>query len=268
MSPEIEKAIYSPTTAVTDPKAVLTTIAAFLKENSVQILLGERLSRIDLTKKRIHTDNATYSYGHLINCAGAFADQVAHLMGVGSDYCILPFKGLYYKLSADSPVKINSNIYPLPDARVPFLGVHFTKSIHGEVFIGPTAIPALGRENYHGLGGIKLAEALSIASSCARQYVANKQEFRNLVHQELPKLMKSGFFKDARLLVKGLSMPHLMASTKVGIRAQLFNFKKGLLEMDFIVQKGPFSTHVLNAVSPAFSSALTFSKYILDECLT
>ena len=100
-------------------------------------------------------DGSTLHYGHLFNCAGLQADRVAHPFGVGEQYSLLPFKGLYWQLKASCPIQPSCNLYPVPDLNVPFLGVHFTPSAgpNPVVSIGPTATPAWGRENYRRLQG-------------------------------------------------------------------------------------------------------------------
>jgi hypothetical protein len=89
-----------------------------------------------------------------LNAAGAYSDVVAHAFGLGQDYRLIPFKGIYKKLKAKKAHTIRGSIYPVPNIKNPFLGVHFTRGVHGDVYLGPTAIPALGRENYGILAGI------------------------------------------------------------------------------------------------------------------
>src|SRR5690606_23785181 len=100
------------------------------------------------------TSQGQIRFKRFINAAGAYADKVAHHFGVGKDYYFIPFKGIYQKLIPEKNNMVNGNIYPVPNLQTPFLGVHFTKNINGEVYVGPTAIPAFGRENYGILQGI------------------------------------------------------------------------------------------------------------------
>lgn len=267
ISEDIDQGIYSPSTAIVNPKVVLERLSTQLQDSGVTINRGERVTSIDPQEKKVVTTKGTYNYGHLVNCAGAYADRISHQFGVGKQFRMLPFKGLYYKLSPVSPIKITGNIYPVPDLRVPFLGVHFTKSVGGDVYVGPTAIPALGREHYRGMEGIRLGDSLQICRALTGQFIANHNGFRTLVRQELPKLSKSGFFKAAQKLAPQLKPEHLLSCEKVGIRAQLYDTKTGLLEMDFNVERGPDSTHVLNAVSPAFTCSLSFADYVYQEYL-
>ena len=251
-----------------DPVAVVKHLVRELEDRGVQFGWGEEVHNIDPARKKVFVTSGVKEYGHLVNCAGAYADKVAKKCGVGHDYHILPFKGIYYQLSPESPIKITGNIYPVPDLTVPFLGVHFTKGVHGKVYVGPTALPALGREHYQGIQGVSLADTLRVITTIASQYTQNINGFRPLMHQELPKLTKTGFFQAAKALVPELKIEHLLPSQKVGIRAQLFHSSKQELVMDFAVEKGPDSTHILNAVSPAFTSGFSFAEYVWREFIT
>ena len=147
---------------------------------------------------------------------------------------------------------------------VPFLGVHVTKSVGGKIYLGPTAVPVLGREHYTGLAGIRLLESLSTFYTLGGHYLKNKQGFRTYAHQEIPRFLKARFLASAKLLVPRIKGEDLVRSAKVGIRAQLFDKTNKSLAMDFIVRHTAHETHILNAVSPAFTSAFSFSKYVLD----
>jgi len=153
----------------------------------------------------------------------------------------------------------------VPNPALPFLGIHFTRGISNDVYIGPTAIPALGRENYGVLRGARLTEALEIGAQLARLYATNPQNFRRLVHSEIPHYRKSSFLAAARQLVDTLEPDWVISTPKVGIRPQLVNTREGRLEMDFVVERGSHSVHVLNAISPAFTSAFAFAAYIVDH---
>lgn len=259
------RAIYSPNTAVVDPKSILAHLAQQLQEQGVKILFNQVFMQVNEDKTSLKTPTETINFNHLFNTAGLYADRVAQAFGIGKKYTILPFKGLYYKLDPSSGLKINSNIYPVPDLRVPFLGVHFTKKINGDVYLGPTAIPAFGRENYTGLEGLNLTDTAQILLTLIQQYVNNKQGFRQLFYQESPRLFKAYFTQAAQKLVPKLKPEHLQPSNYVGMRAQLFDTEKQELVMDFLIEQGQNSTHILNAISPAFTSAFSFARLVLDQ---
>ncbi len=262
------KALHSPGTAVVDPVAILNHIAGSLMAEGTEIFLSSKIQNLNVQRNSLTTNGETFHFGHLFNTAGVYADVVAKAFGIGKKYTILPFKGSYYQLSDRSDIQVNGLIYPVPDLRVPFLGVHFTKTITDKVYLGPTAIPALGRENYSGFEGMTAGDTGEILTSILRQYWNNKQGFRTLMFEEGRRFFKRYFAEGARLLVPKIRPEHLMHCEKVGIRAQLLDKEKQELVMDFIVQNDKNSTHILNAVSPAFTSAFSFSRFLLDQLET
>lgn len=257
--------IYCQDTAVIDSPRVLETLRTQLTEQGVQIDTNQTLTGINDEQQSATTQHRQYSYLRLINAAGAYADRVARLAGVGHHYQLVPFKGLYYKLAPEAADRVRGSIYPVPNPALPFLGIHFTRVISNDVYIGPTAIPALGRENYGVLSGTRPIEALVIGAQLARLYATNPQNFRNLVHSEIPHYRKASFLAAARQLVDRLEPRWVKATPKVGIRPQLVNTREGRLEMDFVVEQGRHSVHVLNAISPAFTSAFAFAGFIVDQ---
>lgn len=257
------KALYLPQVSVVDPRAVVKALARELREKEVEILFEHPLERVE--NIQVVSREERFSYGHLLNAAGLYADRVAHFLGAGLHHAILPFKGLYYHLAENSGLRINGLIYAVPDFRVPFLGIHYGKTPEGETFLGPTVIPALGRENYHGLEHFRVGEAARIVFQLMQLYLHNQQGFRTLVHREAPRFLKRSFFEAARAMTPKLKLEHLEKSSRVGIRAQLVDLKKGQLIMDFLVEHHPRSSHILNAVSPAFTSALPFARLVLDQ---
>lgn len=248
------RALFSPNTSVVDPLAIVRRIAA-----SLDVRTGVRVVGVD--GGNVHTNRDELSCNTFINAAGLFADRVARMCGVGSQYVMLPFKGMYYDVAR---LPLRRLVYPVPDLRVPFLGVHLTKSIDGHVLLGPTALPALGRENYRGLRGINARDLVQIGWRLSRQFLTNAQGFRALVRQELGRMTKHAFAEEARVLVPGLRDDDLGPSDHVGIRAQLVDTVKGELVMDFLVERGDRSVHVLNAVSPGFTTAFAFAKHVVD----
>ncbi|TLS69029.1 L-2-hydroxyglutarate oxidase [Mariprofundus erugo] len=259
------QALLSPDTAVVEPRVIVQHMVASLQRDGVEIRYQDEIVEVDTEQAEIRTKNGRYGYGWLFNSSGQYADKVGHLFGVGQNYTLLPFKGIYYRLSSESKVVCNSLIYPVPDLNVPFLGVHYTKKIDGSVYLGPTAVPALGREHYRGLEGISLTESMSILFRLGQQYALNRQGFRHFSHSEALRFFKSKFAEAARYLTPELRDEDLLVCDKVGIRAQLLDISKHELVMDFIVENGENSTHVLNAISPAFTSSMSFAKYIVDQ---
>jgi L-2-hydroxyglutarate oxidase LhgO len=230
--------------------------------------MGWRAARFDPDARTVTNEfGEVIRYGILINAAGLHADTVAHKFGVGRQYHILPFKGIYWKLNPASGVRLNHLVYPVPDLRVPFLGVHTTTGTDGTVYLGPTAIPALGRENYRGLSGIAPADIARIAKASAIQFARNTNGFRRLAVIETGKLLKGRFVKAVQRLIPAVRSEHLLPCAKVGMRAQLYDSSSGQLVNDFLVQRGPQSIHVLNAISPAWTCSMPFASFVCDRFL-
>lgn len=261
----VEQALYSPLTAVVNPKDILKEIEKELvKSKKVKILKETKFIKL-INNKTILTSKGKLNFELFINAAGAYADMVAHSFGVGLEYKMLPFKGTYKKLKREKSYIVNGNIYPVPDIKNPFLGVHLTKGYDGEVYIGPTAIPAFGRENYGIFRGVDL-EAVQILYRDLIMFLKN-EKFRNPALEEPKKYLSRYFFKDVKPLAKNIEFSDILPSSKVGIRPQLVNWKTKELEMDFVVMKDSNSIHILNAISPAFTSSFAFAEFVVNEYL-
>jgi L-2-hydroxyglutarate oxidase LhgO len=259
------KALFSPQTSTIDPVALLEQIKKELIGEKVEFHFQEKVLSVSPEKKSFRTNRAGYIYGFLFNASGLYADTIAHQCGVAKKYRLLPFKGTYFELSKDSNLDIKHLLYPVPDLRVPFLGVHFTPSLDGKVFIGPSAIPALGRENYHGLSGANISDILALLRYGSRFFVHNKQGFRRLTFNEMRHYFRRFIVKEAQKMVPSISLKDLVKSEKVGIRPQLVDTEKLELVMDFLIEKAENSVHILNAISPAFTAAFPFARYIVNN---
>ena len=263
------RALWSPNTCVVKPKLVLQRLEQRLRERGVRFLLGSAVSAVKPEAQIVSFAQGGFTrklaYGHLFNTAGLQADRVARSFGVGEGRTLLPFKGLYWQLEPTAPFSFKTNLYPVPDLNVPFLGVHVTPSPDGSVSLGPTAIPAWGRENYRGLDGIEPGMALEFLGDLASQWWSNAGGFRRYAREQALHGLKPLFLKAARALVPGLRSEHLIPSQKVGIRAQLYDRRSGTLVQDFCLEQGPHSTHVLNAISPAFTASFALADLIIDQ---
>ena len=256
----VGKALFSPTTSTVNPKQICRHIAANFPPN-VRILFETRFLGLD--RKDAVTHEEKIRFRHLFNAAGLHADRVARYFGVGQDYTMIPFKGIYLQYRDDG--LLQRPIYPVPSLLNPFLGVHFTKTVDGHVKIGPTAIPAFWRENYGLLSRFDAREFGEIVSKEARLFLLDRFNFRRLALGEARKYLRGFFIRQASKLVKRLDARRFGDYTQPGIRAQLLNNRTDELVMDFIIEHTQDSTHVLNAVSPAFTSAFSFASHIVDE---
>ncbi|HVP65950.1 MAG TPA: L-2-hydroxyglutarate oxidase [Anaeromyxobacteraceae bacterium] len=257
------RALHSTLTAVVDPRAILVSLRADVEatgrarvRTGVEVLGASGSSAVRTTAGEV-------SFGKLVNAAGAHCDEVARHFGVGLHYRLIPFKGIYRKLRAGARLTVNGNIYPVPDPRNPFLGVHFTRSAHGDVYLGPTAIPAFGRENYRLFAGMG-TEAPRIAVEDLVLFFRNPG-FRSVALSEPRKYIPAFLHRDAARLVRAFDPAEVEPAEKVGIRPQLVDWRTKTLVMDFVVERAGDTVHVLNPVSPAFTSSMALARQIADD---
>lgn len=260
-----ERALFSPTTSTVDPRRVLEAMKADAVREDVGIECG--VQYLGRRGASIETTAGIYQAGYVVNAAGLYADRIARDFGFSERYRILPFKGLYL-YSNQQPGALRTNIYPVPDLANPFLGVHFTVTVNGHAKIGPTAIPALWREQYQGYRGFKLREFAEILIRTFGLVALSAFDFKRLAIRELAKYSRARLVSQAGILLDGVQLDHFQKWGSPGIRAQLLDLKQRKLEMDFILEGDSGSMHVLNAVSPAFTCSLPFSRYVGERIAT
>ena len=257
-----ERALYSPTTCSVDPREVVASVVRDARDAGIVVRTGTayRTARAGV----VCTSAGEISAGYVVNAAGLYADRVARDFGFAERYRILPFKGLYlYATSAAE--QLRTNVYPVPDLRNPFLGVHFTLTAAGKVKIGPTATPAFWREHYSGFDNFDLRECADIVSREAALFARNDFGFRTLAIGELRKYSQPRMLSLASELVSGVTRDAYRSWGPPGIRAQLVDVTTNKLEMDFKLEGDERSLHVLNAVSPGFTCAMPFADYVIDQ---
>ncbi len=257
-----ERAIYSPNTATADPVAVLEAMRNDAEMEGVRFELSNGFHR--RKDGRIITTQGEYSAGFVINSAGLHADQVARQFGFGERFRIVPFKGLY--LYSDEPVDaFRTNIYPVPDLRNPFLGVHFTVTVDGHAKIGPTAIPAFWREQYKGLSNFDPVDCATTLWRELSLILFAGFDFKRLAVDELAKYNRRHLVKLAGELATGVHPRDYRRWGRAGIRAQLMDIRTRKLEMDFVIEGDEKSLHVLNAVSPGWTCSIPFAQYVVKK---
>jgi (S)-2-hydroxyglutarate dehydrogenase len=260
-----EMALWSPNTAVASPAGVTEMMARVFTRLGGELMFGHKVASIR-DNEVIFVNQNKMTARHVVNAAGLYADKLAHSTGVGSNYTILPFKGLYLYGNDDAP-KLTRHVYPVPDPRNPFLGVHLTLTVDGKTKIGPTAIPAFSRLNYSKLGNIKINELWPIATTLPKFLLSKHHDGFGLIKSEIPKYLRRVIVKKAEELVPSVKADQYQTWGKSGIRAQLFNLSEKRLEMDFVVESANNQTHILNAVSPAWTGSLSFGEYVADQVL-
>jgi (S)-2-hydroxyglutarate dehydrogenase len=257
-------ALYSPSTATVDPVQVCHALKDDLEQAGVTFLFSQGYQRRLDASSIVTSGGLVIEAGLTINAAGLYADRIARDFGFSQNYTIIPFKGIYLKYTGpDKPVR--TNIYPVPNLKNPFLGVHYTITVDGTIEIGPTAIPAFWRQNYVGLDNFNFGELLEIIGWESRLFLADSFGFRSLAFEELKKYDRSYFTGLAVKMVKQIDTAGFNQWSKSGIRAQLLNTSTKELVQDFVVEGDSHTVHVLNAVSPAFTCSFPFAAWVVDQ---
>ncbi len=254
-----ERALFSPTTSTVDPNQVLEAMVGDARNEGVLIQYGT--GYIGKSGSMIGTSRGMYEAGYVVNAAGLYADVIARDFGFSQQYRILPFKGLY--LYSNEPAwAFRTNIYPVPNLKNPFLGVHVTVDVRGKSKIGPTAIPAFWREQYGGTDNFRISELIDLLMRQMSLMGSSGFDFQRLAFQEIKKYSRPHLVSLAAVLAQGIRVDRYTTWGRPGIRAQLIDVRKKKLEMDFVIEGDNKSMHVLNAVSPGFTCALPFSSYV------
>ncbi|MFQ5802759.1 MAG: L-2-hydroxyglutarate oxidase [Candidatus Methylomirabilales bacterium] len=256
------RAIHSPATGIVDYGKVSMAMANVLQERGMAILTGARVDGIARADGGLvlETAGGPVRARALVNCAGLYADRVAQLMGVRTDVRIIPFRGEYYELIAERRHLVRGLIYPVPDPAFPFLGVHFTRTIHGGVEAGPNAVLAFAREGYT-YRHIRPGELAGMLAYPGFWRMAGRY-WRMGLSEVCRSLSKSAFVRALQCLVPEIS-PGDVGPGGAGVRAQAVE-KDGALVDDFRIVEAAKAIHVLNAPSPAATASLAIGRHIAD----
>jgi L-2-hydroxyglutarate oxidase len=256
-------ALHVPEAGVVDYRAIAENHAAELKRAGASIVDGSEVSEI-----HHHSDGVTvvaadrgFDARGLVNCAGLQSDLVAKLAGVETNMRIIPFRGEYYRLSDDAAPLVRALIYPVPDPRFPFLGVHFTRRVDSSVEVGPNAVLALGREQYRGVKP-DWPEVRSILSHPGFRRLAMKN-WRAGSAEMLNSRSARLYARLARRLVPALQRDDLLPGG-AGVRAQAVD-DAGRLVDDFVIERAGNTIHVLNAPSPGATASIAIGRFIARE---
>jgi L-2-hydroxyglutarate oxidase len=254
------RAIHSPATAIVDFGEVAQALAAELLAGGAVIRTGARVTRVERAAEafELATASGPVRAGRLVNCAGLHSDAVARMAGARPDVRIVPFRGEYYLLRPERRNLVRGLIYPVPDPEFPFLGVHFTRTVHGEVEAGPNAVLAFAREGYR-FGRIhprELAGTLAYRGfwAMARRY------WRTGTYEMYRSLSKRAFVRALQRLVPEIR-PEDVRRGGAGVRAQAVG-PDGTLVDDFRIVASPSAIHVLNAPSPGATASLAIGRHI------
>ena len=257
--------LWSSQTAVSDPILVTKLIRDLFVADGGVLFLGSEVRVED--SGQVYLNDSPVGADRVINAAGTNAIHIAHKLNSGSKYSQLPVLGLY-KFTEKSGLPLKRLVYPVPNPKNPFLGVHFTLTVDGKVKIGPTAIPIIGREQYALSDIPDVKDLVSSTQALLSLFLESPAGLSNLAITELPKISTRRLISEGRELVPNLPNSINWKKKKPGIRAQLVDLEKGAFEMDFVVETQGKFVHILNAVSPGWTSAIPFAKYVVQNFLS
>jgi L-2-hydroxyglutarate oxidase LhgO len=261
-----EAALHSPRTAIVDFRAIARAMADDLRQQGHDIRLGFEVTAIRRGLGGgvvVCSDEQAFAVDRLVVCAGLQSDRVSQLAGDEKNPAIVPFRGEYYRLVPERSHLVRGLIYPVPDPRFPFLGVHFTRRVGGGVDVGPNAVPALAREGYR-WGNVRLHDVWDTVRWPGMRPVA-RQYWRTGLAEMRGSLSRRLFLAAAREFVPALADDDV-EQAPAGVRAQAVD-RDGTLVDDFRIHRiGPVVT-VRNAPSPAATSSLAIGEYVAERVL-
>ena len=256
------RALWSPGTGIADYPKVAQTYATKFATAGGDIFTEAPVQSItkDGESLAVETAKGTLQTNHMINCAGLYADRVARMIEDRVEVKIVPFRGEYYTLRPESHHLVSGLIYPVPDPRFPFLGVHYTRSIHGYVEAGPNAVLAFSREGYR-KSDIDLGESLETLTYPGFWKMTSRH-WRTGLSEMRRSYSKGVFLRDLQRLLPEIREEDL-APGGSGVRAQAVASNGALLD-DFSIIRGREAVHVLNAPSPGATSSLAIGEHIVQ----
>ncbi|MGV0789535.1 L-2-hydroxyglutarate oxidase [Mycolicibacterium sp. XJ2] len=259
-------ALHSPSTSIVDYAEVTRELAADATTAGAKVLLGHEVTGLRVGDSDVVVITRTEESGdqtrfdRAVVCGGLQSDRLAEMAGDGPNPVIMPFRGEYYALKPHRRDLVNGLVYPVPDPRYPFLGVHLTPRVDGQVLIGPNAVLALAREGYT-WGTVSLRNLAGIASTPAFWRFA-RRHWRTGVREVSGSLSKRRFITAARAYVPSLRHDDVVPGT-AGVRAQALDPDGGLVD-DFRISVRGRVVVLRNAPSPAATSALAIAEQVVD----
>ncbi|MBS3914689.1 MAG: L-2-hydroxyglutarate oxidase [Bacteroidetes bacterium] len=259
------KGIFVPQTGIVNFKIVSEKIAENFTKSGGKIYTGKQVTAIIVKSNttEIYCNNELFQARVMVNCAGLFCDKIAAMAGQNLDVRIVPFRGEYYSIKPEKAHLVNNLIYPVPDPNFPFLGVHFTRRITGEIEAGPNAVFAFRREGYKKTD-FNFSELWNSISWRGFRKVALKY-WKTGLGEYYRSYNKNAFTKALQKLVPAIQKDDLEPAGS-GVRAQACSKDGGLID-DFYIQEAPGCIHVLNAPSPAATSSLSIGRTIAEIAL-
>ena len=255
-------ALQVPSTGIVDYTVVAQKYAELIQQSGGELVLGAKVVglRQDGGSNIVETSAGTFRARYVINCAGLYSDSITRMAGVETNLEIIPFRGEYYEVRAERRHLVKALIYPVPDPRFPFLGVHFTRRVNGSVEAGPNALLAFRREGYSGTAP-DLAEAMQTLGFPGFWKMARKY-WRMGLAEQYRSWVKSAFVAALQKMVPELQESDL-AQGGSGVRAQAVDANGNLVD-DFHFVHSANMIHVCNVPSPAATASLEIGKEIVE----
>ncbi len=256
------RALQVPSTGIVDYTAVAQKYAELIAAAGGDLVFDAKVLALGNQgdTNTVETKAGTMAARHVINCAGLYSDAICRMAGVETDLEIIPFRGEYYEVKPERRHLIKALIYPVPDPRFPFLGVHFTRRVNGSVEAGPNALLALRREGYTG-AGIDMSEALQTLRY-AGFWKMGRKYWRMGMEEQYRSWVKAAFVKSLQKMVPELQEDDY-APGGSGVRAQAVD-RNGNLVDDFHFVHSPGMIHVCNVPSPAATASLEIGREVID----
>ena len=261
--PEVSavSALRVESTAIIDFPAVCRVLVGLLSGADLRLSSPALAIRAEGGRVAVATPQGIVRADALVNCAGLHSDRVARLAGLRPKATIVPFRGEYYELRPERRALVRGLIYPVPDPALPFLGVHLTRMLDGSVHAGPNAVLALRREGYR-WGQVSPRDIAGVLSFPGTWKLARKFG-RTGLDEVLRSFSRKRFAESLARLVPAVGEADIVRA-EAGVRAQAM-LPDGSLVDDFLIETAPRQVHVLNAPSPAATSALEIGRHIADE---
>ncbi|WP_420611701.1 L-2-hydroxyglutarate oxidase [Candidatus Spongiisocius sp.] len=257
------EALHVPETGAVDFGDVCRAVAEVLRERDATISTSFRVENISVSRSHVAVEGSDRAITArvVVNCGGLYSDHLARAAGLDPEVRIVAFRGEYYDITGPSADLVRSSIYPVPDPKLPFLGLHLTRSADGTVHAGPNAVPTLAREGYR-WRTVRPAELLQSLTYPGFLRLAGRH-WRSGIAEIIRSASRRLFVRSARELVPELD-PGDLSRGRSGVRALALT-RSGELHDDFLIEVGPRSVHVLNAPSPAATSSLAIGAHVADR---
>ncbi|MEC7926180.1 MAG: L-2-hydroxyglutarate oxidase [Actinomycetota bacterium] len=259
----INNALFVPQAGVVNYRKVTEALAEEFVSLGGKINYFEEIISIDTVEGRkiLNTKKSKFQGDYLINCGGLYSDKLAIMDGLEPNVRIIPFRGEYYTFDKSKSNLVNNMIYPIADPNLPFLGIHLTKTIDGNIEAGPNAVFAFAKEGYKWTN-INFKETFNSLTYIGMLNLGKKY-FKTGISEMYRSLNKKAFVKEVNKLIPGITIKDLQPRG-AGVRAQAVD-KDGNLVDDFLFQEGLSSLHVLNAPSPAATACLAIGEHIANK---